>query len=41
MKRNIGVLRNEGYELTAALKVLDTPDWRVSLRVHWPTTVIR
>lgn len=32
MKRNIGVLRNEGYELTAALKVLDTPDWRVSLR---------
>lgn len=32
MKRNIGVLRNEGYELSASLKVLDTSDWRLSLR---------
>lgn len=32
MKRNIGVLRNEGYELNAAIKVLDTPDCRAFLR---------
>lgn len=32
MKRNIGVLRNEGYELNAAIKVLDTPGCRVFLR---------
>lgn len=32
MKRNIGVLRNEGYELSASVKVLDTSDWRLSLR---------
>lgn len=32
MKRNIGVLRNEGYELSASVKVLETSDWRLSLR---------
>ncbi|MDY5239314.1 SusC/RagA family TonB-linked outer membrane protein [Bacteroides helcogenes] len=32
MKRNIGVLRNEGYELSALFKVLDGQDWKLSLR---------
>ncbi len=32
MKRNIGVLRNEGYEFSALFKVLDGKDWRLSLR---------
>lgn len=32
MKRNIGELRNEGYEISTLLKVLDGQDWRLSLR---------
>lgn len=32
MKRNIGVLRNEGVEVGAMLKILDGERWRLSLR---------
>ena len=32
MLRNIGVLRNEGYELTASLKAVDRDPWRLWLR---------
>lgn len=32
MKRNIGILRNEGFELSALVKLFDTTDWRLSLR---------
>lgn len=32
MKRNIGELRNEGYEVSALLRVLDGQDLRLSLR---------
>ena len=32
MKRNIGVLRNEGYEISSLVKVLDGQDVRLSLR---------
>lgn len=32
MKRNIGELRNEGYEISTLLKVLDGQHWRLSLR---------
>jgi outer membrane receptor protein involved in Fe transport len=32
MKRNIGILRNEGFELSALVKLFDTTDWRMSLR---------
>lgn len=32
MKRNIGELRNEGYEFSALLKVLDGEAWRLSLK---------
>lgn len=31
MKRNIGVLRNEGYELSASLRLLDRQDLRFSI----------
>lgn len=32
LKRNIGVLRNEGIELSAFIKVLETENWRFTLR---------
>ena len=32
MLRNIGILRNEGYELSTRIKILDGNDWRMSLR---------
>ncbi|MDO4770792.1 SusC/RagA family TonB-linked outer membrane protein [Porphyromonas sp.] len=32
MKRNIGVLRNEGYEISSLVKILDGQDLRLSLR---------
>lgn len=32
LKRNIGVLRNEGIELSTFIKVLNTEDWRLTLR---------
>lgn len=32
MKRNIGVLRNEGYELSAGVKILDNNLYRLSVR---------
>lgn len=32
MLRNIGVLRNEGYELSASVKVVDRDPWRLWLR---------
>lgn len=32
IKRNIGVLSNEGVELSASVNVLNTKDWRLSVR---------
>lgn len=32
LKRNIGVLRNEGVELTASMRLIDSGDWRFMLQ---------